>query len=775
MRKDDNSSITIYDLPHFAIESAFCYLDYPVNFTLSCKAFHALGSYPSTKIKWVTSRKFDNFRNMFYGEVYGTILYPSLPYHPNLLPAVVKNVLSNKEVAILACKLSLPFEVQMITWFYSIRKSVYDGIDGNLSALEAYCSRFDEKEIFEFRNRDSLFLLQTMTAFGLNQAYANADFIAMHKYLNCKFACDLISQLFEEEANTNNEAVLDLSHLSPLHATKRKKYESVYIEKLVRNVPAMANYRDRCKRTALHIATKNANDNLIKILLRFDFVDVLAEDENHWTAIHWAVMTNDVKIFNLFKPYITAENINTLKLLHCSAQFGSVNIVIVLLNHDIRPDLDFANEDGSTPLHLAVENGYEYIIKLLIDAGASTTSTDWEGDTLLHYAANGEDMEINRILVSKDPSLLNTVNDFQLTPLGLAILNMNDELVALFVENGADPNIGSWDGSFPPYSIAKITNERHGDLKLYEIYGSLLEAGLKPNKKVSEESSFETILHVVCRKGLKMSAQVLLAYGADPFLPNWHKSTALNIAAEWGHIEIVRYMIQGIAPEIIEELKDVNSDVFSNVKDRRHPEFETYTPLRKSDVARWIDEPDDDGDTPLINSVRDRNKKTSPSLIPQYLIAHGANMNLQNKQGQTALHVAVSSETFHHIITLLKEKPNLELKDNNGKTPAELYAEKRPNRKEDDFILRGLKGENLDWKSEDMLMFNLMLMERMMREMEEEEFSEEDNESDYVYEESYYGDYYDNDEEEDEDDFGDEGDEEDEWEDIDDDDELEVD
>lgn len=61
---------------------------------------------------------------------------------------------------------------------------------------------------------------------------------------------------------------------------------------------------------------------------------------------------------------------------------GSTNLV------DVR-------SGGKTALQVAAHQGHVSIVKMLLRAGASVNASDTDGDTCLHYAAFGNQPEVN--------------------------------------------------------------------------------------------------------------------------------------------------------------------------------------------------------------------------------------------------------------------------------------------------------------------------------------------------------------------------------------------
>ena len=128
---------------------------------------------------------------------------------------------------------------------------------------------------------------------------------------------------------------------------------------------------------------------------------------------------------------------------------------ILALNDHISSgiDLNTINEDGSTPLHRAVEGDTNTeretenleIIELLIDKGADVNGKDDNDDTPLHLSTN---RNISELLIAQGADV-NAKDCFGGTPLHSIIFNEDKDLVALLITNGADLNSMNEDGQTP--------------------------------------------------------------------------------------------------------------------------------------------------------------------------------------------------------------------------------------------------------------------------------------------------------------------------------------
>lgn len=61
-----------------------------------------------------------------------------------------------------------------------------------------------------------------------------------------------------------------------------------------------------------------------------------------------------------------------------------------------------ARSSGKTALQVASHQGHFAVVKLLLQNSAQVNASDKDGDTCLHYAAFGNQPEVNNILVSNN-------------------------------------------------------------------------------------------------------------------------------------------------------------------------------------------------------------------------------------------------------------------------------------------------------------------------------------------------------------------------------------
>ena len=84
--------------------------------------------------------------------------------------------------------------------------------------------------------------------------------------------------------------------------------------------------------------------------------------------------------------------------LQFAAQFGHKKIIERLLTTK-NLDVDAADHQGMTALHLAISRGYKDICRYLIDNGASIDISTKQGHTCLHLATNAGSTDIVDLVI----------------------------------------------------------------------------------------------------------------------------------------------------------------------------------------------------------------------------------------------------------------------------------------------------------------------------------------------------------------------------------------
>jgi len=122
------------------------------------------------------------------------------------------------------------------------------------------------------------------------------------------------------------------------------------------------------------------------------------------------------------------------------------SLVSWLLAHGA--DVNAANDQGKTPLHIAAMKGRTSCLNVLLEAGASIDGVDKLGRTALHDAAMLDQVDVINWLVSKKADV-NKQDKEGNTPLHAAMLRYRSNAAARLIELGASVNARNREGRTP--------------------------------------------------------------------------------------------------------------------------------------------------------------------------------------------------------------------------------------------------------------------------------------------------------------------------------------
>ena len=213
------------------------------------------------------------------------------------------------------------------------------------------------------------------------------------------------------------------------------------------------------------------------------------------------------------------------------------------------------------------------------------------------------------------------------------------EIARLLIAAGAKANAANRYG-VTPLTLA-ATN---GNAALAEV---LLKAGAKPNVTVGEG---ETILMTAARTGNVATIKALVTHGADVnAVEQWQGQSALVYAAIENHADAVKLLVE------------LGANVNARSKRLEFPDFVFKTAgmiYAVQPVGSW---------TPLMFAARD-----GAIDAVRALAGSGADLNLVDPDGTTALTLAIINGHFDTAVALLEKGANPNIADKSGMTS--LYA-----------------------------------------------------------------------------------------------------
>ncbi len=253
-------------------------------------------------------------------------------------------------------------------------------------------------------------------------------------YACMKNARDLVKLLLENNADASLGNQQDRM---PLHFAAETGNSEIIA--LLTGAGADVNCTDKNGQTPLMVmAQRGKTDAALKFIQNPD-IDINIKDNDNLMAIDYATssgLRELVKALSQTEEEHTDASGNTTLHHACWNEQGEV--VKVLLEKD-KDSVNKVNDDGETPLFLAVRRSNLVITQLLLTAGAQAQIADLNGVMPLHIAADNGDLFVAKALMGAGAEVDTKTTEGQ-TPLILAARCGKNDFTAMLIEAGADVN-----------------------------------------------------------------------------------------------------------------------------------------------------------------------------------------------------------------------------------------------------------------------------------------------------------------------------------------------
>jgi ankyrin repeat protein len=355
---------------------------------------------------------------------------------------------------------------------------------------------------------------------------------------------------------------------------------------------------------------------------------------------------------------------------------------------------------------------------------------------LLNKAVASGDTAVVKRLIEQDPSLLNAMYVGMKSILAQACEENHHELAMFLAKKGADVNSGI---PSPLYYAAKAGDSElvkrlmknganndpksaiHRSTPLMAIMEANISIELKntlfgviyDGVKLSEFTAATVQNAIIDAVKLPTTTLESIKHFADKFkitlsrIDTTHGNSLAMMSLAAGQLELAKSLMEETQQGPLyknkngESLLSIALNKIAEQESYKRNATETYNPdlltALVDQVKFWVKKDKSlanqtfgNGDSVLMLALQSTN-----SEITNYLIGRGANVHYVNPQtGSAAIHTAAAGGDISLINLVRNEDPRLGVPDNTGKTPMQLYAERRPTY---DLILK-LKGpnENLD-------------------------------------------------------------------------------
>jgi ankyrin repeat protein len=228
--------------------------------------------------------------------------------------------------------------------------------------------------------------------------------------------------------------------------------------------------------------------------------------------------------------------------LHVAISKGHLDIVELLLESGADPTVPVDDENGNPPLYLATVSKKLKIVDLLLATGVDPDQGCKIGFAPLHEAARLGVETIAKALIQKGATC-DIKGSEGSTPLCWAVLEGHVGVAELLLKTGADPNTAGIEPAYLPGSEIRMTPlycaavEGEG-----AIVSLLLSHGADPNDPNARGPGGHTCLHEAARSGNHKMAKQLVAAGIDRAVKALDGTTALDWADQMEHRQVASFL-----------------------------------------------------------------------------------------------------------------------------------------------------------------------------------------------------------------------------------------
>ncbi|KAK4880295.1 hypothetical protein RN001_008441 [Aquatica leii] len=460
--------------------------------------------------------------------------------------------------------------------------------------------------------------------------------------------------------------------------------------------------------TALMEAVKNKNLSTVKLLLAHG-ADSNITNNNGYNSLHYAASTTDQILLAIID---TIEDINQRTIenetaLLLALQSSQYDLALILLEHGACDldcgngnsclhysaendateiftwvankfgNIDAVNEDGNTPLMLALKSNNNMIVEALLERGANTGIVNKDGCSCIHYSLR--DTSTLSLFINADN--INQKNKSGLAPIMIALNDHYNECVTMLLEHGADPFVEDNDGNTCLHLAATYEE--------VDLFKTFLEKGIDVNKL---NKNGDNSLQVAIEHGKMKIAKIILDMGGDPNTVTQTGKTCLLKAIELDDKELTDYLIKCKVDINIQSNSDqtplsvalengltaVSKLLIQMGADVNIQRGGTYLHLAAEYGVNVVDElldagldinrKDEHGETPLTVAL-----KSNQVEILTVLLERGADPNARNNEGYSCLHHAAGEHESSIVSLFLTKGVSMNDRTSRGNTPL-LYA-----------------------------------------------------------------------------------------------------
>jgi ankyrin repeat protein len=328
-----------------------------------------------------------------------------------------------------------------------------------------------------------------------------------------------------------------------------------------------------------------------------------------------------------------------------AAKQGNLEVLQSALSAGINPNASEPTKGRDvrykTALMFAAERGHLEAAQILLEAGADVDLGDRPnkklGKTPLMFAAEANHYEVVRQLLEAGATV-NAQDKRGPSALLNAVQHNATESVKILLEAGAEPHQKSWDGT--PFEAANYSNEAIAKLMTAAEHGKNNAVSNAAREEMFCSAAFSGNLNIV---------RSLIQEGVNLDAADAESWTALINAASQGRLDIAQFLLASGA--------NVNATSHCGTTALSISALSGYADIMKLLIAAGANldmQKIEDGWTPLMGTLTFNQVETAQTLLEA-----GADPNIRNNDGKTALDLALADGKMA-IAQLLRQAGALE-------------------------------------------------------------------------------------------------------------------
>ena len=219
-----------------------------------------------------------------------------------------------------------------------------------------------------------------------------------------------------------------------------------------------------------------------------------------------------------------------LRPIHLAAGFGYVQVARNLIKRNSYL-VDFQDEYGITPIHLAAQNNNLEMLQFLLSFSGNPNAPDNSGKTPIHAAALNGHFDVVQLLMSTTDTP-NAFDSTGFTPIMNAAIRGHIDIARLLIPTTNTPNAPANDGR-TPILVAAFK----GHTNFVQLLMSTTDT---PN---APDNNGWTPIHFAAFEGHIDIVQLLMSTTDTPNAPVNDGRTPIHLAAAYGHANIVQLLM----------------------------------------------------------------------------------------------------------------------------------------------------------------------------------------------------------------------------------------